>query len=536
MAHDPVHELAYAKLAAACGVSVTAAAAAEDCGLIRQMRAYAADAFEKVGATRVPRGASVDLIFPGAAYFSVACGGFWDVLERHMAVNSSAGASGGACSSFMLLAGGCDMMLMGYLLYARSQGTSSLGRFWSGAVQAVRVTLFWQKLYQYVLSRSDAAWEAVRTKGYVAVASRPVRLGVLGEGSLLLRRSPEEYSAAGDNWIFHNFAQKEEAVRAYVATGEFTVSGLSSGVRVLQDVTGFACSNDQNSWTVPKTFCDGAAAAVRPSDHAIYAAYFKTFFATHQADVAFCTPASIARLYKAGVNVALSLLQSADGVGSLDGKPLAVLVDRRLPLDPQVSRVARPGDLQRGVFVGVERRRLTPASPTAKAAGDARDGADDTASDAKSAILAERVLGSPMPTEAEAYSGQTHGVINRKAYDEEDITHDFFRRVDNLGPEWPPPPPVLHVPFAEIDEVAMGGPASDAGIQRGDLLLSFGGVTAGNRDQMRALARLTERSEGGVISLLVLRTQAGREERVPLELCPRPWAGPGLLGCRVRPV
>lgn len=53
----------------------------------------------------------------------------------------------------------------------------------------------------------------------------------------------------------------------------------------------------------------------------------------------------------------------------------------------------------------------------------------------------EKVLGSPMPTEAEVFSGQKHGLIIRKSYEEEDIPRDFFRRVDNLGPSWPTPPP-----------------------------------------------------------------------------------------------
>ncbi|KAL3909161.1 MAG: hypothetical protein SGPRY_009526, partial [Prymnesium sp.] len=91
------------------------------------------------------------------------------------------------------------------------------------------------------------------------------------------------------------------------------------------------------------------------------------------------------------------------------------------------------------------------------------------------------------------------------------------------------------VPFAEIDEVAVGGPAAAAGIQCGDKLLSFGGLTAGNHDQLRALARLTQRSVGGKIPLLVLRTEAAREDRVSLELHPRQWHGQGLLGCHLRP-
>ena len=69
---------------------------------------------------------------------------------------------------------------------------------------------------------------------------------------------------------------------------------------------------------------------------------------------------------------------------------------------------------------------------------------------------------------------------------------------------------VTLLPFAEIDEVAEGGPAAAAGIQRGDKLLRFGGLHAGNHDQLRALARLTQRSEGDVIPLLVLRTEVRR--------------------------
>jgi 26S proteasome regulatory subunit N4 len=93
----------------------------------------------------------------------------------------------------------------------------------------------------------------------------------------------------------------------------------------------------------------------------------------------------------------------------------------------------------------------------------------------------------------------------------------------------------LH-PFAEIDEVAEGGPAATAGIQPGDKLLTFGGLHAGNHDQLRALARMTQRSIGSSIPLRVLRTEAAREEMVELVLHPRQWVGQGLLGCHLRPL
>ena len=106
------------------------------------------------------------------------------------------------------------------------------------------------------------------------------------------------------------------------------------------------------------------------------------------------------------------------------------------------------------------------------------------------------------------------------------------------------------VPFAEIDEVAPDGPAAAAGVQAGDELLLFGHVHARNHDGLKALARLTQRSAGGTIDLLVSRgggnsggdqqapqeqQQSGRQ-RLRLQLMPRRWAGQGLLGCHLRPM
>lgn len=354
-------ESLYAALANACDVQASPADVAEDCRLIRDLRAYADAAFQALGESTVPRGSSVDFAFPGAAYFSVACGGFWDILERRMTVRSSSGASGGACSSFMLLAGGCNMLLVGYVLYARHQGTTTAGRLFSSAIQLVRVTSFWEKLYRHVLAASEAAWEAVREKGFVAVASSPLRLGLFGEGSLLAKRPAGQYRAARDSFIFHNFEHREEAVQAYVATGEATLSGFSTGVQIIGDASGFVAAGE--SWSVPMSYCDGGSPAARPTEHAEYIAYFHTFFDGHASDAAICTPASIERLYKAGVDVAVSLLQSPDGVGSLQCKEKAVLVDRRRPLPQQLSKINRGSDLQQGVFVDVQRRRLTPAEP-----------------------------------------------------------------------------------------------------------------------------------------------------------------------------
>ena len=94
-------------------------------------------------------------------------------------------------------------------------------------------------------------------------------------------------------------------------------------------------------------------------------------------------------------------------------------------------------------------------------------------------------------------------------------------------------------PFAQVDEVATDGPAAAAGLRLGDGLLRFGAIHAGNHDGLRALARLTQRSVGEAIALLVLREEEEAAEgriHVRLELRPRRWSGAGLLGCHLRPL
>jgi len=87
-------------------------------------------------------------------------------------------------------------------------------------------------------------------------------------------------------------------------------------------------------------------------------------------------------------------------------------------------------------------------------------------------------------------------------------------------------------PFALVDGVAPEGPAAQAGLQVGDLIVRFGSVHADNHDGLRSLARLTQRSEGTSIPLLVLRG----EESVQLVLVPRRWSGTGLLGFHINPI
>ena len=192
----------------------------------------------------------MDVALPGAAYFSVAAGGLCDVLnllgDDIVKVDRFVGASGGACSLFLILAndkrgatqqdaapaGRCpsaDLLLQSYLEYAESEGSSGLQRSLSAFWQAVGgVSSFWEEKYRALLSE-EPAWSAVRARGFCAVAARPLRQQMFGAA----RDSGAVYHAVGDNYIFHNFVEKEEAVQAFVATGEATAKGFTRGIRVL---------------------------------------------------------------------------------------------------------------------------------------------------------------------------------------------------------------------------------------------------------------------------------------------------------------
>ena len=87
-------------------------------------------------------------------------------------------------------------------------------------------------------------------------------------------------------------------------------------------------------------------------------------------------------------------------------------------------------------------------------------------------------------------------------------------------------------PFALVDSVAPAGPAATAGLQVGDRLLRFGGLHAENHDQLKALGRLTQRSAGSKVVVILLRAGS---DLPAVKICLRPctWDGPGLLGCHL---
>jgi len=89
------------------------------------------------------------------------------------------------------------------------------------------------------------------------------------------------------------------------------------------------------------------------------------------------------------------------------------------------------------------------------------------------------------------------------------------------------------LPFARVNGVAPGSPAADAGMQRDDLVVKFGGLRH-PQPNLQALAAVVAENENKAISVLVRRS--GTEGLTALRLTPRQgWGGRGSLGCHLVP-
>ncbi|EIE19419.1 hypothetical protein COCSUDRAFT_19635 [Coccomyxa subellipsoidea C-169] len=88
-------------------------------------------------------------------------------------------------------------------------------------------------------------------------------------------------------------------------------------------------------------------------------------------------------------------------------------------------------------------------------------------------------------------------------------------------------------PLAVVDGVSEASPASRAGIQVGDALVSLGGASwESGTISLQQIAAAVQASEGKEVPAIVLR----QGETVSLKLTPERWAGQGLLGCHLRPI
>ncbi|XP_032524086.2 26S proteasome non-ATPase regulatory subunit 9 [Danaus plexippus] len=84
--------------------------------------------------------------------------------------------------------------------------------------------------------------------------------------------------------------------------------------------------------------------------------------------------------------------------------------------------------------------------------------------------------------------------------------------------------------FAKVGPVQEGSPADLAGLCEDDELLQFGSVNHGNFTDITQLHSIVVHSVGQAIQVRVQRQHIV----VSLNVVPRPWARPGLLGCQIQ--
>ncbi|KAM5193172.1 26S proteasome non-ATPase regulatory subunit 9 [Mantella aurantiaca] len=90
----------------------------------------------------------------------------------------------------------------------------------------------------------------------------------------------------------------------------------------------------------------------------------------------------------------------------------------------------------------------------------------------------------------------------------------------------------LPAPFARVDAVTPGSPASMSGLQVGDEIIAFGSVNVNNFQNLQNIATVVQHSEGRPLSVAVIRDG----KSVHLGLTPQRWSGKGFLGCNIIPI
>ncbi|CAD6198198.1 unnamed protein product [Caenorhabditis auriculariae] len=84
-------------------------------------------------------------------------------------------------------------------------------------------------------------------------------------------------------------------------------------------------------------------------------------------------------------------------------------------------------------------------------------------------------------------------------------------------------------PFAKVSSVTKDSPAYVGGFEKDDLLIQYGTLHFGNFHEIQQVAQVTKASADKTLRVTVLRN----DRPVRLEIRPRQWSGPGLLGCSI---
>ncbi|KAK9370310.1 hypothetical protein V1509DRAFT_617394 [Lipomyces kononenkoae] len=105
---------------------------------------------------------------------------------------------------------------------------------------------------------------------------------------------------------------------------------------------------------------------------------------------------------------------------------------------------------------------------------------------------------------------------------------DFERKPEHVG-----------IAFAVVNTVDQRSPAHEAGLIKGDKIIKFGPINAGNHQRLARLATVVQENENSPIEITVIREidEAQARAEVNLVLTPRQgWGGRGLIGCHILPL
>ncbi|KAK9490154.1 hypothetical protein V1508DRAFT_425756 [Lipomyces doorenjongii] len=95
------------------------------------------------------------------------------------------------------------------------------------------------------------------------------------------------------------------------------------------------------------------------------------------------------------------------------------------------------------------------------------------------------------------------------------------------------------IAFAVVNNIVERSPAYEAGLVKGDKIVKFGSVHAGNHQKLARLASVVQENENSPIEITVIRDidEAQARAEVNLILTPRQgWGGRGMLGCHILPL
>ncbi|XP_034238977.1 26S proteasome non-ATPase regulatory subunit 9 [Thrips palmi] len=83
--------------------------------------------------------------------------------------------------------------------------------------------------------------------------------------------------------------------------------------------------------------------------------------------------------------------------------------------------------------------------------------------------------------------------------------------------------------IAVVNKVTPGSPASLAGLEVLDRIIEFGSVNSANFRSLANIGFVADSSKNRPVTVVVLRDN----RIVRLSITPKPWLGPGLLGCNI---